>query len=310
MAYNVKAMLESMYTTESAVNNNIEDVQAESRLTDIIAELDSTYVRLPYSIDSLHILHIGETYNIPYRDLARFCRNSSYKTITEAIPVIADTFNLKKDSIRVMIETSNSCNCNAKLTTTVNRLTDALDHNISVFQYGNEIDDDDVIDYQLIFGEDADILSDNEEDDTTIDTAFSDEDLFDVDESCVAICDETYDYNVSMVNVYNKDFDYFIEFADLEKYMDDLKLDSVKEAVWNIANYNDVDPKRISLLVESKKSIVDKKSSKGKLKNKQANKRKLAKIKKSSNKSKVKFAVALPFGNPAFFKSPSRLKKG
>ena len=68
-------------------------------------------------------------------------------------------------------------------------------------------------------------------------------------------------YTVEMVNVYKDDFDYYVELSELNRYMNDNNISTVKEAVWNIGASNDINHKKINILYEGCKSKKAKKLS-------------------------------------------------
>lgn len=271
MAYNVKDLITKLAVNESYVNNNVEDSLAEARLDDLLANMNESYMRLPFSTEAVHMIHIGENYHIPYKDMVRFCEAGGYENFLEAVPIIAEHYNVSENNIVVFIESEDT----GSVEKTVERIQDAIDNNMPILCRDSDYSDE--VSFSLIFGEDAKII-DDEEDDVELIT----EEDPDLDDSITQINKEGFDYHVGMVNVYNNDFDFYLEMDDVEKYMDYMNIDSIREAVWNIANYNNIDFGKIKLLCESKSRITKKKSKKAKKSSKRRNKKKLNKIMTSS----------------------------
>lgn len=274
---NVRNLIESFAFNESYIQNNYEDNVAENALDKMLLEMDTSYFKLPFSVKAVHLMRIGETYNIPYGDMVRFCEANRYDNFMEAIPVIAEHYDIKPESICVFIdEDSNS------IDRTVERISDAIECSMKVFYHDSDYDDSEVS-FMQIFGEDGKVIDDEDEDDVE---AITEEDPD--DDEIRKINKEGFSYTVGYVNVYNHDFDYYVEMSEVEKYMDYEGVESIKEAIWNIATENDIDWKKINILCESRSKTVKKKSRKGKATSRRSTRRKLKKFAKSDLRKKLK----------------------
>lgn len=66
------------------------------------------------------------------------------------------------------------------------------------------------------------------------------------------IAKELVAYNCSMVPVFQKDTEYFIEMDNVFKYMNSFEITDIKEAMENIAEANDISIEDMSLVIETK----------------------------------------------------------
>lgn len=396
---NVRSIIENFASTESFIKNNVEDNSAENVLDKMLLEMETSYFKIPFSVEAVHVMKDDNTYNVSYSDAAKFCEANGYTTIYDGMCAIAEHYDLSIDDMCLFIEEDTG-----DLSTTVERITDAIDCNMRIFYHDSDFDDSEVS-FMQIFGEGCKNDCDEEDDDDIYDMD-NDEDEDEDDEeddresiseeepesegcrsesckskkeacksegcksksegckkeackregckessyfymtegckkegcksegckskseackkegcktegckkeSCKSegcksktegckkegcksegcrklkkIAKESFSYNVNYVNVYNDGFDYYVELADLEHYMDDNNISSIKEAVWNVATENDIDWKKINILCESRTKLTKKKSRKGKAKTKRKNTRRLAKMVRSGHTKKLR----------------------
>lgn len=328
---NVRSIIENFASTESFIKNNVEDNSAENVLDKMLLEMETSYFKIPFSVEAVHVMKSNNTYNVSYSDAAKFCEANGYTTLYDGMCAIAEHYDLSIDDMRLFIEEDTG-----DLSTTVERITDAIDCNMRIFYHDSDFDDSEVS-FMQIFGEgckndcdeeddddiyDMDNDEDEDEDDEEDDReSISEEEpesegckkeackregckessYFYMTEGCKKegcksegcrklkkIAKESFSYNVDYVNVYNDGFDYYVELADLEHYMDDNNISSIKEAVWNVATENDIDWKKINILCESRTKLIKKKSRKDKAKTKRKNTRRLAKMVRSGHTKKLR----------------------
>lgn len=378
---NVRSIIENFASTESFIKNNVEDNSAENVLDKMLLEMETSYFKIPFSVEAVHVMKSNNSYNVSYSDAAKFCEANGYTTLYDGMCAIAEHYDLSIDDMCLFIEEDAG-----DLSTTVERITDAIDCNMRIFYHDSDFDDSEVS-FMQIFGEGCKNDCDEEDDDDIYDMDNDEDEDDDEDEdedddreaiseeepesegcrsescksegckkeackregckessylymtegckkegcktegckkegcksegckkeSCKSegcksktegckkegcksegcrklkkIAKESFSYNVDYVNVYNDGFDYYVELADLEHYMDDNNISSIKEAVWNVATENDIDWKKINILCESRTKLTKKKSRKGKAKTKRKNTRRLAKMVRSGHTKKLR----------------------
>lgn len=252
MTYNIKNLILNESYGESYMINNTEDAEAESRLSEIMDTLEESYYQIPFGPDAVHLIKHENMYMIPYTDMAKFCKTMKIDSFTEAITKLARYYKISENSIEVAIDQEDKDD----LVKIVNDVEDAIGANINV-QYttcwGEEDDEDNLEDVSLkiMYGEGCSLVcdcpgctKDVEETNSASTVKFKNTKFI----KTIAANDIKLD--VSAVNVYQNDFDCYIELPDLERYMRDENINSVKEAVWNVATHNDIDVKDITLLIE------------------------------------------------------------
>lgn len=230
MFYNAKEILLQEAQKESAITNNIEDIRGYNSLQEEESKLDESFVNIPFNIDTVHLMKVDENYIIPFDDLVKI-KKISDKSLNEVMQDIAEYYNISRSNIVV---DSNDLD-NTALGEIAYRLQEAATKNIPV--------------YNSYYWEDVEIEDDEYES---------------IEESILAEADEyseltnnvstSFKFTVDAVNVYNEDFDYFVEMSEVNRFMDDNDIDSIWEAIHQIALHNDIDMKRISILYEACKS--------------------------------------------------------
>lgn len=76
----------------------------------------------------------------------------------------------------------------------------------------------------------------------------------------VVIPKNTVAYRAEMVPVFQNEYQYFVEFDNMAKYMKSAEVTDVSIALDNIAEANDIDTNKLSVVIESKeymKSVID-----------------------------------------------------
>lgn len=283
MGNKLSHIIEGFAINESYMTNNIADNQAESILDKMLLEMETSRFKIPFSEQAVHLFKINESYNIPYRDMVRLCKSKGYSSFLEATDAIAETYNINRNNICVYIDEESGC-----IDKTVERISDAIDCSMKIFYHDTDYDDAEVS-FMQIFGEgkkccEDDIIDDEDDDIEAISEEIPKAETKECDGSKLRkIHKESLDYDIHCVNVYNKDFDYYVEMYDLEKYMDCYNISSIKEAVWNVAKENDIDDwKRINILCESREKMKSHNTHKGKAHTKRKNKTTLILIARST----------------------------
>ena len=265
MSYNISKLIRGCAASESCLHNSADDSIAESMIDSAIESIPESYYKIPYGLDAMHLIKIGENYFIPYRDMVRICEKYT-ATIPEVIPAIANHYKINENAIVVMLESEDCC---CDLAKTSIRILDAIENSIPIFTQEHDFADD-CVDMKCLFGEDAKLIDDDDDDDMEIITEEDpeeDDDIYDFlddDDDMFCVSCESVSYTVDTVNVYSHEFDFYVEFAELERYMDYKHIDSVTEAVYDVAAHNEIPYHKIKLLVESKSKLKSAKSKKTK----------------------------------------------
>ncbi len=251
--YNVKDLILNESYGESYMLNNIGEAEADRKFDELMESLDYSYYKIPFGPDAAHLIQHENNFMIPYSDMVKLCKTMHINSFTEGIELIANHYNIPKNRIEIGIEEA----CDDDLEMTVNDVTNAIlaDINVQCTNCWGDEDEgsDEGISLELMYGEDAKLINDTSDTKGVNTTSYASQIDFSKVKFVKTIPSSIIKTDVSMVNVYNKDFDYYIELADLEKYMRSAGIDSIKEAVWNVASHNDIDNKHIIILCEKTK---------------------------------------------------------
>lgn len=226
--YNIKTILEQESFGETFMLNDMNDNEAERKLDEIASSMCEATFKIPFEADMVRIAQNGEDYLIEFSELEKFAKYNNIHSISEAISNIASHYDISTKNIRITVENSSS-----DMLTVANRLSEAVECGIPL-RYTSQ-------------WEDAKLIDDDEWDDDE-DEVITEKDPVETKKKCDGKkCLKEYAvsgdirYNIDMINIYNEDSRYYIEFSDIEKYMNSNNIDSIKEAITNIADHNGFD---------------------------------------------------------------------
>lgn len=270
--YDVTSLILNEAQNESYMVNNLEEMEDEKRLEKLIESMDYSYFKIPFSPDATHLLQHENKYMVPYEDLVKLCRANKISNFVEAVNILADHFNIPRKSIEVGIEESNKL---ISIGQTADNIEELIRNNIGVASYtwdkdGSEDDEDDnLVSLALMYGEDCKLISDDDSicDDRTVITEKPKENISKLIKAndvkfMNVISADAIKFDVSMVNVYNKDSDYYIEMSDVEHFMTDNELTDIAETVRYIASHNHINLEDTTILCERCGKTKKKKSKK------------------------------------------------
>lgn len=257
MITDIAKLIRTEALSESCMNNSINDIESESRLDNIIDSLNYTYFKVPFTADAVHLIHHEGKFIVPYEDMKKFCIVSGTSTFTEAVGILADKYNLSPKNIYIGIQEDSSVN---DMSITADRLESAINSGIIVestemWEDPDEFSDDKNIDYDFgdidlvdMYGESINLI----DDDNLKLAKLNESTKLDSTKFIKTMPKSAFKYEASMVNMYEDELSYYIEMDDLEKYMNYTGITSVKEAIMNIAEENDLAEKydSIKILVE------------------------------------------------------------
>lgn len=258
----ISSIIRAESLNESYRFNNIKDNDSADKLYDLIESLEYSYFKVPLTEDTVHVICHEGNYIIPYDDMKKYCQFNKVGSFVEAVPIIAKHYGIKPDKVYIGIYEDSSIN---DLDTTTSRIEDAIDSNVSINNYHCWDDDDDFDDecITMMYGSDAKLVDDSELKnindplcnlDTNKSKLLQGVDFVKVfPANCIK-------YEASMVNLYNVGLDYYMEMDELERYMNYSGINSVKEAVMNIAEANNLedDYNHIVILAEDSYIIKNK----------------------------------------------------
>lgn len=249
--YNVRNLIINESQGESYMLNNMEDTEATHKFNELMESLDYSYFKIPFGPEAVHMIQHENNFMVPYNDMEKLCKTMHIDTFTEAVELLANHYNIPKNRIEIGINEF----CADSIAKTTEDISDAILANIpakrstcwgDVYEGSSE-----GISLKLMYGEGCSLICDCPECKKGVDSpSYASQIDFKTAKFIKTIPSSIIKTDVSMVNVYQKDFDYYVELADVEQYMRSEGIDSIKEAVFNIATHNDIDNTSITLLCE------------------------------------------------------------
>lgn len=227
--YNIRSVLEQESFGETFMLNSMDDNEAEKKLDEIASSMCEATFKIPFAADMVRIVRNEEDYLMEFSELEKFAKCNNIHSVTEAINNIARHYDIPRNNIIITVKNSMS-----DMLTTANRLSEAAECGIPL-RYTSQWEDAKLID--------DDEWDDDEDEVITEKEPVSSKKKCD-NKKCVKEHVSTFGslaYNVDMVNVYSEDSRYYIEFSDIENYMNSYNIISIKEAVYNIASHNNFD---------------------------------------------------------------------
>ena len=231
--------------TENSVNTN--------SLKSVTESLETSPFQIPYSIDAIHIVNVNNKNYIVHMEEVQKLQKISGSTINETLADIAEFYEIDESSIIVDVSEFDDTDSDVTLA----RLNEANENKISVktTSYWQNMIVSDTID------EDADMYDGNITDIEQLDETADYNGAVSFDPEIVA-------FTADMVNVYTEGSDAYVEMSELNRFMNDQDISSVKEAVETIAEANEIQATDITILCEKccgkkcsagkKKSIAEK----------------------------------------------------
>lgn len=299
MAYDIKSIIGMHAMAESCISNNIGEKIDGRQFDEVMRGLEESYVTLPVGPDAVHIFTHNDDYLVPMEDINKFCEAGGIETYEDAISILSEHYEIPRDKF-VIVMTEADCAAIEYLSAkhgiemnkvriktwdfgefeSVNSINLTRDRIISATKDGitcklfdcpaSHIEKS----IKLALAEEYDLSKEVEDDTFEVireedpeydDFDEDDEDILDAHE----IIDAAY-YKAEAVNVYRaSDFEYYIEFSELERYMNVNHIESVSEAVKDVAYRNDLEPTAITLLIEANRLSKEEREKRKALKQKQ-----------------------------------------
>ena len=235
--YNIKDLIINESYGESYMNANILERESESKLNKIQSEVDYSLYRIPFGPDAVHLIQHENNFMVPYADMVKLCKTIGIRNFVEGVKLLSEHYHIPEKRFEIAIEEATEDD----LVSIKNDVTDAMNSNIEFsfidYDEDDETNEDD-ISLAMMYGEDCDLIKSSDGNGVK-DTSSASAIDFRKAKFIKTLSAKDLNFDVSMVNVYNKDFTYYIELSDIQRYMRHEGIESVKEAIFNIKEHND-----------------------------------------------------------------------